>query len=80
MMTSAYKCDKCKSLITHGFEFGHVASISNNQIIPIINVRTPGRNDVARICDMCHYCHNCAFEVLFPEKIEKRERGGPGDW
>jgi hypothetical protein len=80
MMAQAYKCDRCQSWITHGFEFTNVNKIDGNKLTPIVKIAKCGPHDVARISDCRHYCHNCAFEELFPEKVEHPQRGGPGDW
>lgn len=76
MISSGCKCDRCLSWICNGFEFGHINTIVNNEIQLLKDAagRTP-KDDPKK-----HYCRNCAFEELFPEKIEHPKRGGPGDW
>ena len=72
MITSGFKCDRCRAMISAGFEFGHINIIANHEIQPL--------KEIPKADARKHYCRNCALEELFPEKVEHPKRGGPGDW
>jgi len=75
MITQGFKCDKCQSWISSGFEFGYIKLIDKGHSQPkVYPMGTP------EPVDKKHFCRNCAFAELFPEKVEQPKRGGPGDW